>query len=154
MQAKAVMFDTNIFNRILDGKIDIDSLNRNFSYYVTHIQCDEICKTKDFVRKERLKAVFKKVPQSQVPTESAVIGISRVDECKISDGSFYKEIRSLLDSKKKDKNNCKNALIAEMPIKNGCILVTDDCALKETVIELGGKAVSSAEFKRMTNIVE
>ena len=41
------MFDTNVFNDILDGKILLGDIRSDVICYVTHIQRDEINKTKD-----------------------------------------------------------------------------------------------------------
>jgi type I restriction enzyme S subunit len=52
------MFDTNIFNAILNEYIDLERLPRSLKYYVTHIQYDEICSTQSEARKRELLKII------------------------------------------------------------------------------------------------
>src|SRR5471030_518577 len=78
------MFDTVIFNRILDRRILIP-IKENAYYFVTHIQIDEINATKDVSRRQGLLKVFNQTCCKKVPTESAVWNVSKWDEAKYSD---------------------------------------------------------------------
>jgi rRNA-processing protein FCF1 len=138
------MFDTNIFNHVLDGRIDIGSFNKRHHYYTTHIQDDEVCATKDPLRRANLKALFENT--THVTTESAVVGISRIDRSKISDGDLYKRLLGELNRLERKDNNPKDALIAETAIKNGHILVSDDHNLREATMKMGGRAISLGDF--------
>ena len=69
------MFDTNTFNDILDGKIDLASRPTDARYVVTHVQLDELNATKDERRKVLLN-VFELVSADSLPTESMVWGVS------------------------------------------------------------------------------
>lgn len=62
MKDVGFMFDTNIFDKVLDGKIE---LPRNQKYYITHIQYDEICNILEEKRERRwgLLKTFNKVPK-------------------------------------------------------------------------------------------
>ena len=136
------LVDTNIFNCILDGSIDSNQLV-NKSCYATHIQLDEIRATTDTERRSRLENVFKQVIKEQIPTESVVIGVSRFNQAKLSDGTKYNQLLQRLNELNKRKsNNVQDALIAETAITNNLILVTLDRVLSQVTTELGGSTCS------------
>lgn len=164
-----LMFDTNIFNAILDGQIGVSEIKSQHELYVTHIQEDEIKATKRDERRNQLLAVFKEVSQSRdisnsIPTEGFVLGVSRLDDAKLSSkvptetmvwdtsnwgeakwgtGDFYEKIKNKLDKRNKNKsNNTHDALIAETAMVNGYVLVTHDGDLFSVVSELGGSALN------------
>ena len=142
------MFDTNVFNRILDGKIGVKTLPNTEPFYVTHIQRNEIENTKNPERREALLSTFHGIGHSQVPTESAYWGVSEWGSAKWSaDDGVIEEIIKRLNRKNKNKeNNGLDALIAETAIKNEHTLVTDDRVLREVVKEMGGSTISFEEF--------
>lgn len=132
------MFDTNIYNRLLDGYVDIAIL-REKACYATHIQLDEIQATRDSERRSQLTGVFSEIQTRQIPTESTVWDISRWDMAKFGDGEKYGQILLKLDARNKKKaNNVQDALIAETALLNGLVLVTEDKDLAAVVTELGG----------------
>jgi predicted nucleic acid-binding protein len=162
------ILDTNIFNKILDGNIDV---NFDGEFFVTHVQEDEIYATPNHDRKNQLLKIFKKIIQKDIPTESAVWDISKWDSCKwggesnskiptesfvlghsrigmakLSNDNLYSEIRDSLDKKKKKPNNVQDALIAETAIKNNLILVTDDKTLREVAKSYYENVISFDEF--------
>ena len=132
------IFDTNIFNRILDGKIDPSKLS-NKDCYVTHVQFDEIHATKDKNRRMRLEGIFSQVLSTQLPTESFVLDVSRLDEAKLSNGAMYGRFLQRLNELNKSKpNNVQDALIGETALTNGIALVTEDKNLAQIITEFGG----------------
>lgn len=162
----AYMFDTNIFNDILDDAIDMAPHLGKAKFYVTHIQLDEINKTPDEERKAKLLKVFEEVESLKIPTESFVLGTSQLDGAKLSGESFvptesavygtskygqakYSQnnnkleiIISMLDKLKKKENNREDALIAETAIINNYTLVTHDRNLFKVVTELGAQCAN------------
>ena len=113
------MFDTNIFNRILDKNIQIN-LSPEFDYYITHIQFDELNETPIEDRKNELLKIFKEIDQNDIPTESAIVGISRVGKCKVGNGKLYnlllvklQELDKKNGKKKRRENQPRDILIAE-----------------------------------------
>ncbi len=158
---KAYMFDTNIFDEILNREIDMASFISKARFYATHVQFDEINKTPDEEKKAKLLKVFKEATALSVPTETFVLDISQLDGAKLSGESFvptesavygisknglakysqsnnkYKTILSMLDKLRKKDNNMQDALIAETAIINKYILVTHDKNLLKVVTELG-----------------
>ena len=144
---KNYMFDTNIFNEILDKRIDITPIT-NVLFYVTHIQKNEIQTTKQDERRGELLNVFHEVQKSVIATESAVWDLSEWDNAKLgTEEGLYQQITERLgELNKKKKNNSQDALIAETAISNGQILVTNDKDLRTVVNEFDGRAIGLDEF--------
>jgi len=156
------MFDTNIFNKILDENFDVSRLDDKGNIFTTHVQQDEIDATPNPERREKLREIFKEVssqntdPNSYTPkegnhnfdTNSAVVGHSRVGYAKIGDGTTYSQLLSLLDEDKPKQHdhNIKDALIGETALKSGLTLVTNDDSLLTRIKELGGNAITFGEF--------
>jgi predicted nucleic acid-binding protein len=146
------MFDTNIFNRICDGEISLSLVDGVHQYLVTHIQRDELEATRNEKRRRELLEIFEAVNQVLIPTESAVLNISRYNLSKFSDGLEYGRILQSLEKEKPNHDgNKKDALIGETAIKNRITLVSDDRGLRESVKELGGVAISLCDFVKETN---
>jgi predicted nucleic acid-binding protein len=132
--------DTCIINKLIDGLIEPDELPSDGDFVASHIQIDELNRTKDEERRGRLFLVFAKTIDQIVPTESTVIGVSRLDECKISDGVLLETLRNQLDAKNGGKaNNSEDALIAEIAVENGYTLLTADYDLSEVAKANGCK---------------
>ena len=141
------MFDTNIFNEILDQKIDVSSIT-NASLYVTHIQLNEIQATKREERRNQLLQTFHEVDKEAIATESAAWDVSEWDNSKWgSEKSLCQPIAKRLgELNKKKKNNTQDALIAETAIVNNQILVTNDKDLQDVISEFGGKVTDLNTF--------
>lgn len=160
------MLDTNIFDAIVEEKTDINNLPANYEFYVTHIQKDEIDaidKPEKQDKKKKLSSFFKELKQETIPTESFILGTSKLGNAKLSrvptesavyGVSKYGEAKyTSKDSliKKIRKGNLKHtedALIGETAIKNNLTLVTNDPQFLKKVISLGGKAIT---FKQLIN---
>ena len=165
------MFDTNVFNRILDGVIPVTTLTGRVEANVTHIQRDELDRTKNPERREALAKVFGEVVAGALPTGSFVLGVSRLGEARLggervvptasgiygvsnygqarysANDNLYAALRSRLDSVNGQKsNNVQDALIAETSIKEGHVLVTDDTDLALVTKEFGGRCLSVREL--------
>lgn len=154
-----VMFDTNVFNHILGEQKIIDLISEKLNVFATHIQRDEISKTKDEVRKNNLLSIFQELTTGNaMPTESAVWDVSEWNECKwgknvVTESGqgiateqelhLYEEILKELNTKNKSKpNNKEDALIAETAIKNRLVLVTHDKDLFVVVTKRQGAATN------------
>ncbi|GGC65274.1 hypothetical protein GCM10011396_10320 [Undibacterium terreum] len=164
------MLDTNVFNRVLDEKIDITVFNEH-EVFATHIQHDEILKTKNENRREALLKVFAEMINVQIPTSSAVAGVSvaggacasadailptetaawgtsnwRGAKWSKNDGSF-EDMRRDLDALNKGKNNnTQDILIAETAFRNDLILVSSDVDLCKVMDKHGGQSVSPEDI--------
>lgn len=127
--------DTSIINKLVNGSIGVDELPGDGEFAATHIQIDEINKTKDTERRARLFLMFSKMIDDIVPTESIVFGTTRFDEGKFGDGETFLKTKNLLDSKNLNKNgksNINDALITEVAKKNNYTLITADYHMYET----------------------
>lgn len=134
--------DTNIFNKLVDGTINVGDLPSDGPFIATHIQIDELNNTKDSERRARLFLMFAEVRPEIVPTESFVWDVSRWDHGKWSDGVLFERLKQDLDALNKSKsNNAQDVLIAEVAIVNSFTLLTSDQHLAQVVKDLGGKVV-------------
>lgn len=171
MSEKQFMFDTNIFNTILDGSFDLSMLGGKGKFFTTHIQKDEINNTTNKERKDSLLQIFAEInsekkptksavygvskygeakySENKVPTESFIVGHSQVGGAKLGDGQVYPKLLELLDKDKSDQheNNIKDALIGETAIKNNFTLVTNDGSLLQRSQDLGAVAINFEDFK-------
>jgi len=130
--------DTCVINKLVDGAIKPENLPTDGKLIATHIQSDELNKTRDTDRRDQLLLRFEITIEVVVPTESVICGVSRVGHCKVGDARVYEKIRDELDTiNRKKPNNVMDALIAEVAIQNGYTLLTTDYDLK-CVAELNG----------------
>jgi predicted nucleic acid-binding protein len=160
---RSYMFDTNVFNHLLDGMAELSTFVGRANFYATHVQIDELNRTRDEGRKAALLQVFEEVTSVRVPTESFVLDASRLDEAKLggehvvptesavwgvskwgqckwtSIDNLYDPMKSKLDQLNKNKsNNIQDSLIAETAIKNRFTLVTHDSDLFKVATDFGG----------------
>ncbi len=170
------MFDTNAFNRLLDGNIDVSVLARCGKVYATHIQMDEINKTPDVSRRAALIQVFQEATVAQLPTNSFVLDVSRLGEARLggehlvptesavwgvstwgqakwtAEDNLVTPIKTELDKLNGSKpNNVHDALIAETSIKNGFTLVTHDSDLFRVVTKFGSACANVHHFLLLRN---
>lgn len=124
------MFDTNAYNNLMDGVIDIETLPEA-EYYCTFEQEDELKATNNEERRNKLLAFLKKLDHTDLPVETFVIGNARLDRTKLGDGKLKEQIFDFLELCKKQKSNLQDSLIAEVAGKNNLTLVTDDKCLLE-----------------------
>lgn len=137
------MFDTNIFDAVLEGRIEISQLPKTVDYFVTHIQLDEIeaiNKLEKMERKKQLLKLFKEIKQEEVATESFVLDVSRLNQAKLGNGALFEELRQ------GNLESINDALIGETAIKNNLILVTNDDKFLKKVKALGGQAITFKQF--------
>jgi rRNA-processing protein FCF1 len=145
------MFDTNIFNHIIDGNLSLGAV-KDIEFFVTHIQRDELDATSNEERRKELLKVFKVVNQVLIPTESGVWGVSRWGLFKWGkkNGLYDRILKQLEKEKPHDRGNKKDALIGETAVKMGITLVSDDGVLRETVRKLGGVSICLSDFLKQT----
>ena len=130
--------DTSLINKLLDGSVHADELPKDGSFVASHIQVDELNRTKNDKRRLELLQKFSETIDEVLPTESFVLGTSRLGEGKLGDGVSYDAIRTELDSLNGGKtNNSEDALIAEIAMKNGYVLLTADFHLYQVAYALG-----------------
>ncbi len=165
------MFDTVVFNRILDGALDIGAFVGKARFYATHIQLDEINATSTLQRRQALLEVFNRIIERKVPTESFALDVSRLDEARLGGGNIvptesavwnvsawgqakwgeadglYTAFKAELDTLNKSKpNNVQDTLIAETAIINRFDLVTDDVDLCTVTKKFGGQCTNTKQL--------
>src|SRR5687768_2403739 len=126
--------DTNIFNKLVDGKLLPNDLPSDREFIATHLQIDEInnIKDKNKERRAQLSIMFATIAPTLVPTESFFIGVSRIGQGKLGDGDSFEAIKKDLDTlNSKKPNNVQDALIAEVAYVNNFTLLTSDYHLAE-----------------------
>jgi predicted nucleic acid-binding protein len=143
----SAMLDTNVFNDVLDGLISLESL-KEFKLYATHIQMDELKKTKikNVERFNQLITVFNRIEPKSQSTFSLVLDVSSFDEACMGDGIVYDQILLGLQLRqkrpqKKHESNLNDALIGETAIQADMTLITADSDLLEVVRLLGGRVL-------------
>jgi predicted nucleic acid-binding protein len=130
--------DTSLINKLVDGSVHADELPRDGSFVASHIQLDELNRTKNSQRRLELLQKFLETIAEVLPTESFLLGTSRFGQGKLGDGASYEAIKKELDSLNKGKaNNSADALIAEVAMKNGYVLLTADFHLYEVAYAHG-----------------
>lgn len=145
---KGFMFDTNIFNHLLDGGINLDTLP-NAPIYYTFEQFEELQKTSDIDRRKKLLSVLQFCGPSESTITTFVLDNARLDKTQIGDGVLFRKILERLDSKKKKTNNYIDALIAESSYINGLTLVTDDGYLYKVCLEMEIPVISLPQFQNL-----
>jgi rRNA-processing protein FCF1 len=137
------MFDTHVFDQIIDNGIAVDSFPKDFSYYITHVQKNEIEAINNPTKLERKKRLLGLISDSKfkvIPTESFALGVSVLGEAKLGNGGYIEKLRD------GNMKYTKDALIGEVVLKNGFTLLTNDELLASRVKSLGGKTLSTIEF--------
>jgi predicted nucleic acid-binding protein len=143
---KNLMFDTNSFDKILSGEIPIElirnSINLGYRYFITHIQTDELSNIPDNKKDKRAKLVLflSAVAPSLIPTESFVLGYTRLGYGKLGTAGYYEKLLN------ESKTNIKDAIIGDTAIKNGFIIVTEDNKFIKKIESLGGNAITPKDF--------
>jgi predicted nucleic acid-binding protein len=142
------IFDTNIFNRILDGNIDPIFISNKVKLRATHVEIDELKATSNKERRQKLLKVFEAIAPVQVSTESAVWGVSKWGKAKwTKEDNLYQLILDALNTANGGrKSNIQDALIAETAIFNKLTLVTEDIDLSEVAKKYGCEVISLEIF--------
>ena len=133
------MFDTNIFNALLDGRVALNNIQCNGDFIVTAMQINEIKKTNNVSRRKQLLDVVKEVNPESIPTSTSLFGITEFGGGCFSDAMLYEKIlEELNQANNSKKNNYIDALIAETTILNQAILLTADSDLANVMVKFGG----------------
>lgn len=120
---QAVMFDTNVFNNLLDNEALLQQLPIDIKYYVTHIQHDEIMRTTDDRRRKKLLDLFNKISDHALPTNGWLLGVSRLGQFKLGSEEDLKELNHLSNE---NVRHIEDALILLTAKYNNITVVSDD----------------------------
>ncbi len=140
-----IMFDNDILNKIVEGQLDIDKIinSNKFEFYATHIQSDQVSRCPDNEKRAMLTLNLTKLSPIIIPTESFILGTSKLGEAKLGNAKTLENLR------KDNINHTEDALIGEVAIKKGILLVTNDKTLKSRLIQSGGRVINLEEFKNL-----
>lgn len=144
-----LMFDSNVFDELINGKLDLKIIEENkLKIFITHVQVDEIneCSDKEF--RAKLFNFMTTIRPEKIPTESFIIGKSRIGSAKIGDGKLIEKLR------KGNRKSTNDALIGETAIKNDITLITNDIKFKNKVKILGGSALSVDELIKRNKFIK
>lgn len=145
-----IIFDSHLFDSIMDGKLSIDrvvdSKTKGFEYYITHVQVEELSNCPEADKRAKLSLIITKIAPILVPTESLVLGTSRLGYTRLGEGDVLSQITKTSENKEKFTND---ALIGEAAIKGRFTLVTNDVKIRNKVNTEGGRAISLEEFNSM-----
>jgi len=143
------MFDTNIFNQILDGGLVIhDSIG--MEYFVTNLQYAELNRTKNEQRRESLLEVFNVIKDntnsSEIEQHSTPWG-SPWDSPWDNGGIYYNSIIEALEKRKpKDRGNSYDAVMIETCKYEEIVFVSNDNAALEVSKEFKVKCMDLSEY--------
>lgn len=147
------MFDTNVYNDLLDGTLNIETLPKA-EYFCTFEQFDELIATKREERRKSLLATFRKIDPVELYVETLVLENGQLDHVKLGNGEIYYQVLQFLDKCKKKDNNFVDALIAEVASENGLVLVTSDKCLLDACVKCNISAFSLEDWillKKLNN---
>ena len=142
---RGIMFDSNAFDKILDGTIKIEDLEKSkeiFDYYITHIQTDELSNVPDSKKEKRNRFTLFLLHLAPriIPTSCTILGHSRLNYCCLGKAEYYNQLLN------ESKNNINDSIIGETAIKNNLVIVTEDEKFKKKIIDIGGEAKTVSEF--------
>lgn len=135
------ILDTNIFNRLLDGRVSLADLPSDGKFVATHVQRDELENTRDPARRQQLLNTFTAVIAEVGVVASMVFDVSGLDRSRWSDGQLYRDLKGDLDVLKNKANNVQDSIIAEVAIVDGLTLLTADGNLAKVAQKHGAKFI-------------
>ncbi|NBX76677.1 MAG: PIN domain-containing protein [Proteobacteria bacterium] len=151
------LLDTNVFNHLVDGKIDEAKLLERFSPFVTNVQLEEIRQfepktPEEHRRKQLLLKMVSKIPDAVLPTLAENLNLSNSDLFRSREGSTYSQILEALNqiNPKRQKSNERDALIGDTAIRLNLELITNDSDLARIVRDLGGQVLDLKHYKDLS----
>lgn len=143
------MLDTNIFDRLAKGGLDIGDLPSDGEFFATSIQIKELNQTKDEALRNSLNRKFAELGPTLDQIQTTLWDFAGWGEGGWSaKGEYFDEIKADLDSLNKNKpSNPADALIGEVSLSNQHTLITTDMHLAEVVERHGGKVMKIEDCK-------
>ena len=137
------MLDTNIFDRLAKGQLDISNLPNDGEFYATSVQKKELDQTHDDSLRTILNNKFSELGPTLDQLQTTLWDFSGWGEGGWSAvGEHYEKIKSELDlANNKKRSNAADALIGETSLANNHTLITTDKDLAAAVEAHGGKVI-------------
>jgi len=145
-----LIFDTNIFNLILDEGMVIENLN--IKVFVSEVQFKEIMKTKSDERRIQLLKIYQQINPTIILSKTSLWGDFPWGEKTF--GKVTMEFKRILDSlneSKRKKNNSYDSLIAEVAIQYKLLLVTNVIELIKVFRKFKFNVITFRMFKKYIN---
>jgi hypothetical protein len=136
------MCDTHIFDRIVADKDVMTGLADpacGVGVVTTHVQEDEIAALAD--KDPKKAAALLAVPRRKIPTVGVVLGLSRLDQAKLSNGETFHAMRG------ESKTHIRDSLIASSAAEDADLLVTSDKRMTTRATALGITVWSWEDFR-------
>lgn len=135
------MVDTNVFSRIVDGRLRRASIPLGAEFVVTPIQVSELQATASAKRIAELANEFGSWDPDTIPAESAWWDTMKWGTFRWGDDSCAPAIKADLDALRVHKNNAKDAQIIEAALKNGLPLLSCEGKVCVVAEKWGVKAI-------------
>lgn len=137
------MLDTNIFNRLVEGRLAISDLPADDEFFATSIQIQELNATRNIERRAILIDKFSEVSPKIDSIKTSLWGYATFGESAWgAEGEHFEQIKAELDLLNKNKvNNPADALIGEVSLSNQHTLMTTDKDLATVIEKMGGKVL-------------
>lgn len=137
------MLDTNIFDRLAKGQLDISNLPNDGEFYATSVQKKELNQTHDDSLRTILNNKFSELGPTLDQLQTTLWDFSGWGEGGWSAvGEHYEKIKSELDlANNKKRSNAADALIGETSLANNHTLITTDKDLAAAVEAHGGEVI-------------
>mgnify|MGYP000925810503 CR=1 FL=1 len=141
---KKIMFDSNVFDKLpnIINKIK-DSSEKQYEYYITTIQVEELCEIPDSKKNIRVNNILMlaDLRAKLVPISVFILnGRARLGYARLGNGEIYKKILN------ENKSNIDDAIIADTCVFEGCTLVTEDKDLYSRMSRNGFEVIYFTDF--------
>jgi predicted nucleic acid-binding protein len=136
---KRLLLDSMIHDFLVEAPQRMSALTKlvergDVELVSTHIQADEIARTPDAEKRERLQ----RVPTRPTPTAGIVLDVSRLDMSAFADAGPIEAVR------RGNPKHTEDALIAATALREDLVLVTNDHVLSRRATDLGVEVWNSA----------
>ena len=86
--------DTSLINKLVDGSVHADELPKDGTFVASHIQFDELSRTKNEKRRSELLQKFAETIEVQIPTDTIVLEVSSLDKANFGDTGSYEALKN------------------------------------------------------------
>jgi len=143
---KKFIFDSNIYDHILDNKISRTALKLLGELYITNVQLSELKNIPNQARRDQLLAVVKELQPIKLNLDSGIW----LDNLRWDDAQPWRddigETAAALYGNSTKTTNWHDALIGEVAKNYSLILVTNDIRFKEKANALQISVITFNEF--------
>lgn len=143
---KKYIFDSNIYDYILDHEISLVKLKLLGEFYITNVQLSELNNIRDENRRSELLALVEDMNPVRLNLDSGMW----LDNLRWDDHQPWRDeigpTSTALFGKSKKSTKWHDALIGETAKNYSLTLVTNDSRFKEKTIALDISAITFSEF--------